>query len=84
MKRFVDEISCRRNVLSTKIFRRTVCQRSVISTKCCVDENFPTKVCRTTAFRRNFFDQKHNYPIDLPLGIYFFEVKNEKMIIEAE
>jgi hypothetical protein len=57
----VDEVSCRRNAVSTKKFRQNACRRSAASTKCRVDENFSTIICRPTACRQNFVDQQHIY-----------------------
>jgi hypothetical protein len=54
---FVDEMLCRRNVVSTKKFRQNACRRSAVLTKCRVDENFSTIICR-----QKFVDQQHIYP----------------------
>jgi hypothetical protein len=45
-----------------------------VSTKCCVDENFSTKIFRPSAFRRTFLDQQHIYR-------YFYRDK-EKLTFE--
>jgi hypothetical protein len=60
---FVDEMLCRRNVVSTKNFRQNACRRSAVSTKCRVDENFSTIICRPNACRQKFVDQQHIYRI---------------------
>ncbi|CAF1688471.1 unnamed protein product, partial [Adineta ricciae] len=46
---------CRRSAVSTKSFRLNACQRTALSTKYPVDENYSTKICRPSACRRKSF-----------------------------
>jgi hypothetical protein len=64
MKWSVDEMLCRRSVVSTKCrVDEMPCRRNAVSTKCCVDENFSTKYFSTKYLvdevlcRRKFFDK---------------------------
>ena len=49
LSEFIDEVLCRRSVVSTKrFFRRSVLSTKCFSTKCCVDE---------VSCRQKFFDE---------------------------